>query len=474
MCFHLRAVATLLALPLVACLSTSNRGQDRLPWEKSGSEVVLRPPASPLEIFARFDIGASQLENFVSGQPLLPNEEDVLVKILYRFPRLGLDNLQRWRQRGVTFDHVAAAPAEHRGEVFRITGRAKRVELQPLLPEQKNLFEFDHYYLVTVALDGAPYQAQVATRKIPLAWLVNTAIDEPTAADAMFLKLGDEALDPPRLIFAAGALGWYPDRPHDEQHIGLPQLALAKLGLDLSLWDDIRASKEHALTGADREGFYQLLHVLGSPNGREAIFAHPSPLEIVPLLERPQEHFGETMSIEGVARRVMRIAVNDADINSRFGIDHYYEIDLFVPLGDTSLRFGKSEKAKGQGGPVYRNTFPATLIARELPAGLTTGEDIHEVIRADGVFFKTWAYRSTYSGKFNQLQPAPLLITDRPQLVTSSTSTNWVTTALVSAAFVLGLSVILLIFFVFNRSDRAARNRAKQLPTTKPDFSQLK
>ncbi len=470
----LRYLAKVLALLLVACLSMPARSQDRLPWEKSGSEVVLRPPTSPLEIFARFDIGTSQLENFVSGQPLLPNEEDVLVKILYRFPRLGLDNLQRWRQRNVTFDNIAAAPAEHRGQVFRIAGRAKKVELQPLLPEQKELFEFGHYYLVAVALDGSPYQAQVATRKIPLAWPLNAPIDEPTAADALFLKLGDEALDPPRLIFAAGALGWYPDRPHAEQHIGPPQLALAKLGLDVSLWDDVRASKDHALTSADREGFYQLLHVLGLPNSRAALTTHPSPLEIVPLLERPQDHFGETMSVEGVARRVMRIAVNDADINSRFGIDHYYEIDLFVPLGDTSLRFGKNEQAKGQGGPLYRNTFPATLIARELPAGLTTGEDIHEVIRADGVFFKTWAYRSAYSGQFNQLQPAPLLITGRPQLVTVSTSANWVTTALVTVAFVLGLGVILLIFFVFNRSDRASRTQANQLPTTQPDFRHLK
>jgi hypothetical protein len=469
----LRSNLSALALVLFACLGTHINSQDRAPWEKSSSEVVLRPPANPLEIFARFDIGASQLENFVSGQPLQPNEEDVLVKILYRFPRLGLDNLQRWQQRGVSYDNVVAAPADHRGEVFRISGRAQRVEILPLLPEQKVLFEFDHYYLVTVALEGAPYQAQVATRKIPQAWPVNAPIDEPTAADALFLKLGDESLDPPPLFFAAGSLGWYPDKPHAEQHIGPPQLALAKLGLDVSLWDDIRASKDHALTSADREGFYQLLHVLGQ-NDHSPLAPHPSPLEIVSLLERPQNHFGETMSVEGVARRAMRIAVTDADINSRYGIDHYYEIDLFVPLGDTSLRFGKSEKMPDKAGPVYRNTFPVTLIARELPAGLTTGEDIHEVVRADGVFFKTWAYRSAYSGQFNQLQPAPMLITRKPQLVTISTKTNWVSTALVTTACVLGLGVILLIFFVFNRSDRAARASSQQLPTLPPDFSHLK
>src|SRR6185369_10779095 len=107
-------------------------------------------PSGPLEILERFDIGASQIEGFISGQPLLPSEEDVLIKILYRFPRLGLDNLQRWRQKGVSFDKIAAAPAEHRGQVFRLVGRAQRVERKPLLAEQKELFEFGHYYLVTI------------------------------------------------------------------------------------------------------------------------------------------------------------------------------------------------------------------------------------------------------------------------------------------------------------------------------------
>src|SRR5207248_1320399 len=122
---------------------------------------------------------------------------------------------------------------------------------------------------------------------------------------------------------------------------------------------------------------------------------------VVALLEKPADHFGEIMQIEGIARRVMRIAVNDADINSRFGLDHYYEIDMFLPLGAASLHFGKGPKEDA--GPTYRNSFPATLIACELPAGLAEGENIHEVIRAEGVFFKTWAYRSPFASKFKQL-----------------------------------------------------------------------
>ena len=63
----------------------------------------------------------------------------------------------------------------------------------------------------------------------------------------------------------------------------------------------------------------------------------------------------------------MKVPVSDRDVRRRFGIDHYYEIDLFVPLGDKTLRFGKD--AKGEENPVYANTFPATLIVRRAAAG---------------------------------------------------------------------------------------------------------
>lgn len=464
----------IIAALLFFSLVVHSLAQAPLPWEKPASPApLLRPPSGPLEIFERFDIGASQLENFFSGQPLTPSEEDVLIKILYRFPRLGLDNLQRWRQQKFAFDQLAAAPADHRGQIFHLKGRAQRVERKALLAEQKELFEFDHYYLVSLALDDSPYLAQIATRKIPQAWPINVQFDEPTAADALYLKLGDESHDPPVLIFAAGSLGWYPDHSRESDHIGPAHLALAKLGLDLSLWDDIRTSSDHALTANDREAFYQLLHVLGHSDSAN-LKPEASSLNLVALLEKPQTHFADIMPVEGVARRVMRIAVNDADIKSRFGIDHYYEIDLFLSLGDASLRFHDPQKDKAKTGPTYRNSFPATLIARELPAGLAEGENVHQRIRADGVFFKTWAYRSSYTGQFNQLQPAPLFITRRPQIVATTSNANWLTGTLVTAAFTLGLAVILILTFVYSRSDRASRTPSRQSPAAQPDFNHLK
>src|SRR5262249_50696782 len=149
-----------------------------------------------------------------------PSEEDVLIKVLYRFPSLGLDNLLRWRQRGIGWDQLAAAPAEHRTKIFPLSGRAKRVEKRQLLPEQIELYEFDHYYLVKLALDNSPYEALIAARHVPAAWSLDEPLDEAAQVDALFLKVGDAMADPPQLVFASGRVGWYPDRPSSTHHIG--------------------------------------------------------------------------------------------------------------------------------------------------------------------------------------------------------------------------------------------------------------
>ena len=281
----------------------------------------------------------------------------------------------------------------------------KRIEKQPLLPEQMELYEFDHYFRVRLALADSPYEALIAARRVPAAWPIGTPLDEKAAADAIFLKVGDATAEPPQLIFAAGAIGWYPDRPDPIHHVGEAQRALAALGMDVSLWDDVETSKDHSLTAVDREAFYRLLAAVGQPNARSLHSTIKPSLDLVPLLEKPTEHFGDVLPVEGIARRVMRIPVSDPDINSRFGIDHYYEIDLFLSLANASLRFGSDPT--GEKNPVYRNAFPATLIVRTLPPGLAEGENVHELVRADGVFFKVWTYRSSYTSRFGQLQPAP-------------------------------------------------------------------
>jgi hypothetical protein len=450
-----------------------------LPWEKLPpriSEPILRPPANAREILQRYDIGLSQLDGFFQGQPLGPGEDDVLAKILYRFSRLGLDNLERWRRKDVTWDQLAAAPSDFRAEVFHLRGRATHVEQHKLLPELAELFEFESYYRVTLAIEDSPYQALICTRNVPSAWKVGEPIDERAAADGLFLKLGatQEGQTAPQLVFAAGRVAWFPDRAEPAFFIGSDQLQLAEWGFDFGLFDGVRAANGRGIGDADREAFYQLLAAIThAPPGS---LAKAKPLDLVATLERPQEQHGEFVSVQGIARRVTKVQVGDADVRKRFGIEHYYEIDLSLPLGDKTLRFGKD--SKGEENPVYANTFPVTLNVLRLPPNLAEGDQQSTTVRADAVFFKLWTYRSSYTTKFNRVQPAPLVFATSATVVPFERGSNVVSGVLVAGAFVLAGLVIGIIFWWYRGQDREAeRDRRKALigeDRPEPDFSGLK
>lgn len=449
-----------------------------LPWESAPGRVaepILRPLTSPREILQRYEIGPSQLDGFFHGQPLGPGEDDVLAKILYRFSRFGLENVARWRKTGVTWDQLAAAPSDYRAEFFAFHGRARLVEEHKLIPDLAELFEFDKYYRVTIDLADSPYRALVCTLHVPQAWKRDEPIDESVAGDGLFLKLGGTEGTDPQLVFAAGRVAWLPDRADAAQGIGPDQLALAKWGFDAGLWDAVREANGAGLGYADREAFYQLLAALAKAKPGELRRQGAAPVDVVSLLERPKEHHGAFYPVRGMARRIMKVPVGDRDVRQRFGLDHYYEIDLFLPLGDKTLRFGKD--ASGEKNPVYANSFPATLLVRELPASLREGDNLDHQIAADAVFFKLWSYQSGYTSQFNRLQPAPLFVAIRPRVVVVKQTSNWVAGGVVSAAFATSAIVLAAVFWWFRGGDLASEaQRRRELigdDQSHPDFSGL-
>jgi hypothetical protein len=432
------------------------------------------PASRAREILERYDIGQTQLARFADGQPLSDREEEVLIKILYRVPRLGLDNLARWRRDDAGWEQVASAPADFRAEALPVRGRVKRVERRDLSPEQAEVFEFSHYYQVSVDLEDSPDEAVVMARHVPSAWSSGGFMNEPARADALFLKQDGGMDGGKRYILAAGRLAWLPEWPNTVHGLGPSHVTLAQLGMDAGQWEILRTVNRRGLGDADREAFYQLLAALGHAEVRRLRQIEPQPIDIVELLERPLPRQGEIFSIEGTARRIMKVMVSDRDIQTRFGLDHYYEIDLFLPLGATSLSLGKDPT--GESSPVYRNNYPATLIVRSLPPGLKEGETVHHQIRADGVFFKVWTYRSAYTSKFGQLQPAPLFVAHEAAIVQPQRPVNQLVSVLAGAIIFLVAGVMVVGTWWSWRSaksrSRVSANSTGQLEPP-PDFSHL-
>jgi len=135
--------------------------------------------------------------------------------------------------------------------------------------------------------------------------------------------------------------------------------------------------------------------------------------------------------------------VNEKDVNERFGIDHYYQVDVFVPLGNLVIQLRKPQTGKDT--PTFTTSFPVTVCALRLPAGLRESENLSEDVIIPAVFFKVWSFRSAYVGAFEagQRQPSPMFVAKMPQLVTHAGGGNSyvaIAACLILLAALLGLS----------------------------------
>lgn len=451
-------------------------------WGQDSAALVLPVASGPLETLRKFNIGDSQFESFFNGEPLGPAEEETLAKILYRWPRLGQDNVESWRQEKTTWDQLAAAPVEHRGEIFHLRGRVTSVRKAPLAPEIAQRLEFEDYYSATVQLHNSPYIAQVCASYVPAAWARDKEIDEPVSADGLFLKVGDAAAERPTLIFAAERIAWHPDKPHPEHHIGKDQVALAQRGLDWGLFESVLAENGQSIGGPDREPFYQTLAVVAGEKGSSLPPAYVA-ADVPTLLQRSKTLLGSRMKVQGIARRITKVTVSAADIHRRFGIKDYYEIDFSLPL-DKPMKVAKDAKSKDS--LLYANNFPATLIVRRLPEGLQEGENLHQVIAAEGTFYKLWSYQSAYTSQKNMRQAAPLFMAPEVRLIQEGSPLTSFANSVITTAMLLAGGTFFLIYWWFRVSDRksrsgpaatihdALRQGTAQATAEKPDFSGLK
>jgi hypothetical protein len=175
---------------------------------------------------------------------------------------------------------------------------------------------------------------------------------------------------------------------------------------------------------------------------------------VAPLFNQPEEQFGRLMVLEGVARRAIYVDVGadrdpvaNRDVRDRFGIDHYYEVDIFTDDSQNN---------------------PIVFCVRHLPAGFPTGETISERVRLAGFFFKTWAFRSRRTteragegGPANRpRQLAPLLVAREPTWLQAPTpASNRVAGLIAGGLFLLALVVVWLGVLAWGRSDRRFRRQ---------------
>ncbi len=421
-------VATMLLLLLAFCLpvhAAADAPPNKAIDVKTGA--ISRRPQDAAEILEFFDVDVSLLRQLVDHRPLVEEEEEAIVRVLFALPNLPPQDVERWSQQQPDWNAVIAAPQDYRTHIYRLQGNVTQLDRVPLIPEAAERFGFSHYYRATVELGADHWQAIVCTRDVPQAWRAGEPIDEAVSFYGMFLKLGD------RPVFAARRLAWHPNRVDEKLGVKKAHVFLGDLGMDIGLWDDVNDGDP--LVASDRECFYQLLSALGRTQREHLRERATGKLDVVELLKSPKRHHGELMSVDGTARRATRVEVDDPDVQARFGIDHYYEIDIVVHL-DRPIAYKKPD-----GETLTYNRFPVVCAVRELPPGMPEGEEIRQRVVVPAVFFKVWAYHARKMNDFNEdaRQRSPLLVGLAPDVYRSESIYSPYVSAIAGGLFVVAL-----------------------------------
>ena len=414
--------------------------------------------------------------------PIQDQEWLPLCRVLWRLGQRSpevLDQISRAAPAPTTWHEH---PTEMRGQWCAFSGQVISSKTIPLVAEAQGSFPFTEIHrLVVRPVDQGP-PAIVYCRSVSRAWKRMEAseipFNEPCRVVGVFLKTLTEPDRDSQPLVAAGHVSWYPRQGNFAAKVPPSWVELAQLGIDMSLWDQVRQQKP--LVAEDRECFYQLLSAAGAAEFLTST-GPTARLDIPAVLQDPIRHQGTPYEVRGTARRVVRVEVESAELRQRFGVDHYFEVDMFVPL-DPPVRLlqqpqGSSSAEPGTGQ--LFSTFPVTCCVRKWPAHLPIGDKVTQEVRVVGCFFKVWTYASEFmsradessgaggnarSGPSARRQPSPLLIAHRADPVAPQTPAYPPLGWGIGGAFVMVCGVLLW----WHRREGAAKRSARHASGHRP------
>jgi hypothetical protein len=369
--------------------------------------------------------------------------------------------------------------------MVRLTGRVTRVRRHELSPGDAARLEMPAY--TTCTIETAHGTAVAITADVPDVWQRMETLNEPVSISGVFVKRVSQ--DPPTALFVAERVAWHPTMPQGET-VSLGESILGSLGMDVGLLDDVESRGR--MRSEESDAFYAVLQAAGNIGANQlARFAQGSlsavrdywaaeldhaddasrralahevvrraaegRYSVAPLFNDAEHQIGQLVVVEGVVRRVVRVAAvsreddgTASDIARRFGFDHYYEMEVFT---DDS------------------QNYPLIFCVRELPAGFPTGGQLHVPVRVAGFFFKDWLYRTRRTeasmdsaadaGGAGRPQFAPLLIGRGPVFLEPAENESSLARWVGAGFFLLALAGIWAAAWWFARDDRKFDERTR-------------
>jgi hypothetical protein len=166
--------------------------------------------------------------------------------------------------------------------------------------------------------------------------------------------------------------------------------------------------------------------------------------------------------VTGELRRITPVAAHPGKLEEP--LYRYYQLDLFVPLGNQQILLGND----GDREPVrFAGSFGITVLLTELPASLEQAR-LPVKIRVPCFFVKTWNHKTLatlqVSNELRKPNPVFMGLASRVQVVQASSATAalwWL------PAFWGGLAILLAGLFFWTRGRETsflARDREKPAP----------
>jgi hypothetical protein len=432
------------------------------------------------EVLALAGWDASRLAQFSDDGPLTDDERREALDLLWRLRRFSPDNLEEWVDSEPSATQVLANLNEDRGKLVRLSGRVKRVARHMLPPNDAARLEMPEYFESELELDNAAGTATILTHHVPRAWLEMPKLDESAAAIALRLKRLPTSGDSQSALFVTSGIAWHPSDAN-EPYASFGESVLGKHGMDVGLLDDVQ--NHLPVRAEEREAFYQMLDAAGQIDPSQLILAAQSHLQeygrawsrgqqasdpqgrllaqaivekagegrysVAPLFNDAENQVGQLFVFDGVARRIARIDVDvtpdggPSDVFQRFGIHHYYEIEVFTE--DSQNR-------------------PLVFCVRELPPGLSASSNVDVPVRIAGFFFKSWRYRVRDTAKAQDTDEvadassratiAPLLIGSGPVLLKQEEGTGTIVGLIGGGVVLLSIAGMLAAVWWWDRADR--------------------
>lgn len=416
---------------------------------------------------------------FSDDKPLTPEQLQWLVQLLWRLKTFDSVSIASWTQNNVPISDIADRPVEFRGTFVRFSGRVRKLMAHALSAADAERLEMARYFECELVLAGGAGSATILTSHVPQSWTAefgNEKIDEPATVAGLFIQMLVPDNGRPNVLLVAQQVA-------ADSH---GRSALATFGMDIGLLDGIR--NHQGILGSERDAFYGILAAMDNVGVNQLTRVARQNLEVfaklwetdlnsadaarrqlaqevqrraakglfsvAPLFNDADRQIGQLVVVDGVARRIVRVdtgaesgAGRPNDIARRLGIDHYYEMEVFTD--DSQNR-------------------PLVFCVRELPPGMSTGDNLSEPVRVAGFFFKSWRYRTRDASPRDDANSgdalgrrliAPLLIGRGPVRIDVEQDGGQIAELVGGGLFVLALLAIWAAAWWFARGDRRFRQQ---------------